>query len=290
MKLTLLGTRGSFPHIEPDMVAYGGNTSCVEVIGQDGTVILLDAGTGIRRAWSAVDSDLRRMDILLSHFHMDHVQGLGFFAPLFRADMEVHIWGPPSTTLNLHRRLARYLSPPLFPVTIRDFECKLVLHDAPRGKFQIGCFEVQSDLVCHPGPTMGYRITEDATAITYLPDHELALGAPCFPEEPNWTSGMNLAEGVDLLLHDCQYDEQEHAERIGWGHSTPAQAVAFAREAGVDKLIAFHHDPNHDDARIDQMIAEAQKDAGPVDIIGGKDGDVLDLRPRAPGEAVGAPA
>jgi phosphoribosyl 1,2-cyclic phosphodiesterase len=278
VKLTLLGTRGSFPHIGPDMVAYGGNTSCVEVVGDDGTVIILDAGTGIRRAWSAVDADLRRMDILLSHFHMDHVQGLGFFAPLFRPDMEVHIWGPPSTTLSLHRRLGRYLSPPLFPVTIRDFQCKLVLHDAPRGKFRIRSFKLYSDLVCHPGPTMGYRLTADGFSIAYLPDHEVPLGAPCFPDEPAWTSGLQLASGVDVLLHDSQYNDAEYAERIGWGHSTPAHAVAFARVAGAKKLVAFHHDPNHDDRRLDQMIGEAALEAGPVEVVGGKEGDVLDLR------------
>jgi phosphoribosyl 1,2-cyclic phosphodiesterase len=138
VKATILGARGSFPHMGPNMVRYGGNTSCVEVTGEDGTVVILDAGTGIRNAASAVDPSLKRMDIFLTHFHMDHLQGLGFFAPLFNPDMEVHIWGPPSTTMTLHRRLARYLSPPLFPVCIRDFTCKLHLHDAPRKTYQLG--------------------------------------------------------------------------------------------------------------------------------------------------------
>jgi len=276
VKVKLLGARGSFPHIGPDMVRYGGNTSCVEVTGSDGTALLLDAGTGVRNATAAVDPGLRRLDILITHFHMDHLQGLGFFAPLFNPAMEVHIWGPPSTTMSLHRRLARYLSPPLFPICIRDFSCRrLVLHDAPRGKFEMGGLTVESDLVCHPGPTMGFRISEGDSSVAYLPDHEVVFGAASL--DPQWMSGAALAEGVDILLHDSQYDEEEYAQRVGWGHSTPRQSLALARASGAKRLITFHHDPNHDDDRLDAMINEAARDAGPVAVEGGMEGDVFDL-------------
>lgn len=259
------------------MVGYGGNTSCIEVLGDDGTVVILDAGTGIRNASSATDPVVRRMDILLTHFHMDHLQGLGFFAPLFNPNMEVHIWGPPSTTMTLHSRLARYLSPPLFPVCIRDFSCNLVLHDAPRGKFRIGGVTVKSDLVCHPGPTMGFRISDDRATIAYLPDHEVALGVAAFPDLASWTSGMAIAGEADILFHDSQYDEEEYAARIGWGHSTPRHSGVFARLAGVKRLVTFHHDPNHSDARLDQMLAEAASQANGVPVQGGKEGDVFEL-------------
>lgn len=275
MKVKLLGARGSFPHIGPEMVRYGGNTSCVEVTSDDGAVVMLDAGTGIRNAASATNRDLKRMDILLTHFHMDHLQGLGFFAPLFNPGIEVHIWGPPSTTMTLHRRLARYLSPPLFPVCIRDFTCKLVLHDAPRKTFALGALQVTSDLVCHPGPTMGFRISEGGSSVAYLPDHEVVLGAASL--DPRWMSGVALAEGVDILLHDSQYDEEEYAQRVGWGHSTPTQSLALARAAGARRLVTFHHDPNHDDDRLDAMVNEAARDAGPVLVQGGMEGDIFDL-------------
>ena len=277
MKVTLLGTRGSFPHIGSQMMRYGGNTSCIEVTGDDGTVIMLDAGTGIRNAASATSRDLKRMDILLTHFHMDHLQGLGFFAPLFNPGMEVHIWGPPSTTMTLHRRLARYLSPPLFPVCIRDFTCNLVLHDAPRKTFELGGLQVTSDLVCHPGPTMGFRISDGRSSIAYLPDHEVALGACRFPHEPQWTSGLKLAEGTDLLFHDSQYNEAEYEERIGWGHSTPRQSALFAAEAGARTLLTFHHDPNHDDETISGLVKEAASVSNGVDVQGGQEGMVFDL-------------
>ncbi|MEO6196649.1 MAG: MBL fold metallo-hydrolase [Dehalococcoidia bacterium] len=277
MKVTLLGARGSFPHIGPEMVRYGGNTSCVEVVGDDGTVVILDAGTGLRNAASAVDPNVRRMDILLTHFHMDHLQGLGFFRPLFDPSMEVHIWGPPSTTMTLHRRLARYLSPPLFPVCIRDFTCKLELHDAPRRKFQLGGLEVTSDLVCHPGPTMGYRVSNGRSAIAYLPDHEVALASPSFPLEPEWTSGLALCKEADLLLHDSQYDEGEYAARVGWGHSTSRHSAQFAAEAGVKRLLTFHHDPNHDDDTIDCMVREAASAASGVEVTGGAEGATFEF-------------
>src|SRR6185436_9337957 len=128
---------------------------------------------------------LDRVDILLTHLHMDHIQGLGFFAPLYRPDIDVHVWGPASTTLSLRTRLTRYLSPPLFPVHLRDLPCQITLHEVPCGDFDIGPFRISSALVCHPGPTVGYRISTDEASLAYIPDHEPGLGAAKFPAEPD---------------------------------------------------------------------------------------------------------
>ena len=164
MKVTLFGTRGSLASPGPETNRYGGNTSCVEVRGNDGTVLVLDAGTGIRRLGDAIVEDILRVDVLLTHLHMDHVQGLGFFEPLFRPNIDVHLWGPSSTQFDLHARLSRYLSPPLFPVRLRDLPCQLTFHDVVSvGSFEIGPFSIEADLVCHPGPTVGYRIEENST-------------------------------------------------------------------------------------------------------------------------------
>ena len=156
MRVCLWGTRGSIASAGPETVEYGGNTACVEVEGRDGTIVILDAGHGVRRVGDTY-REPRRLDILLTHLHMDHIQGLGFFAPLFRDGFEVHVWGPPSTTLDLRSRLTRYLSPPLFPVRLRDVAAHLELHDVPMGEFEIGGLRVQRDMVIHPGPTVGYR-------------------------------------------------------------------------------------------------------------------------------------
>lgn len=254
MKVTLWGTRGSLASPGPDTARYGGNTSCVEVRGNDGTVLVLDAGTGIRRLGLSLPHTLRRVDILLTHLHMDHIQGLGFFATLRNPQAEVHIWGPASTTLDLRSRLTRYLSPPLFPVHLRDLPCELILHEVPRGDFDIGEFHVSTALVCHPDPTVGYRVESSDAIVTYLPDHEPALGIQNFPLSPDWTSGYKLAANSDLLIHDTQFTDDEYMTRIGWGHSSLAHAFKFASLAGVKSFVPFHHDPSHTDEILDALI------------------------------------
>ena len=256
MKATFWGTRGSLPSPRPGTTRYGGNTSCVEMRTRDGSVVLLDAGSGIHRL-ADFGPETARVDVLLTHLHMDHILGLGFFGALFQPDLDVHIWGPPSTTLDLKARLSRYLSPPLFPVRLTDLPCRLVLHDAPRGTFELPSASVTADLVCHPGPTLGYRIEADGATLAYIPDHEPALGDSAFLSSTEWTSGFALMDGVDLLIHDAQYTDEEYPSHVGWGHSTISQAMALAEAAGVGTLAAFHHDPGHNDVQLDRLFSAA---------------------------------
>jgi phosphoribosyl 1,2-cyclic phosphodiesterase len=277
MIVQLWGTRGSLASSGPDTVAYGGNTASVEIVGADGTILALDAGTGLRRLGAAIDPFVERVDILLTHLHMDHIQGLGFFAPFFRPSGEIHVWGPASATMELRSRLTRYLSPPLFPVRIRDIDANVVLHDAPDEPVTIGGFEVVAQHVIHPGPTVGYRISADGASVAYLPDHEPALGAEQFPEEARWTSGFDLASGVDLLIHDAQYSDDERQGRIGWGHSSASEAVAFGELAKARRLVLFHHDPSHSDAVLDLLTAAARSRATTIEVVAGREGDRFDL-------------
>jgi phosphoribosyl 1,2-cyclic phosphodiesterase len=278
VKITLWGTRGSLPSPGPENLRYGGNTSCVEVRGAKGTLLVLDAGSGIRRFGTAVEPELKRVDILLTHLHLDHTQGLGFFAPLYRPELEVHIWGPPSATLDLNTRLARFFSTQLFPVRLGDLPSRPRLHDVPLDGFEVGEFRISADFVCHPGPTVGYRISENGSTITYLPDHEPALGSPGFPTEREWTSGLSLAEGADLLIHDAQYTDAEYPDRVGWGHSAIGHTLAFGTVAGVRRLVTFHHDPAHSDAELDRVVQEARDSAKlPFSLIPGTEGTTVEL-------------
>ena len=278
MRLTLWGTRGSLPSAGPENVRYGGNTSCVEVRGADGTLLVLDAGTGIRRLGTTIGPGIARVDLLLTHLHMDHIQGLGFFQPLYQPDLEVHIWGPPSSSLGLGKRLTKYLSPPLFPVPLRDLPCRLTLHDVPFDTFRIGGLEIAADLVCHPGPTAGYRITENGISVAFLPDHEPALGAQHVPGDAEWTSGFALAAGADLLIHDSQYTTAEYGEHVGWGHSAIAQTLEFAKATGVKRLVTFHHDPGHSDVMLDGLFEEARAQCRlSFELIPGTEGLTLQL-------------
>jgi phosphoribosyl 1,2-cyclic phosphodiesterase len=283
MQVTIWGTRGSLASPGADTAHYGGNTSCVEVRAPDGTLLVLDAGTGIRRL-GRFCSTARRIDLLLTHLHMDHIQGLGFFAPLYEEGMEVHIWGPASINTPLQTRLSRYLSPPFFPVHLRDLPCRLSLHAVPCGEFAVGPFRISSALVCHPGPTVGYRIQTDSATMTYLPDHEPALGAVDFPHRPDWTSGHALAADVDLLIHDAQYTGAEYAEHTGWGHSSVEQALRFAALARVKHLVGFHHDPAHSDQDVERIFAAAAADIGPTfPVTPAAEGDTFELGRRAGG-------
>jgi len=262
MRIGVWGTRGSIATPGPQTARYGGNTACVTVEGPAGTVLVLDAGTGIRIAGDVVPSSARRVDILLTHLHMDHIIGLGFFPVLQRRGLDVHIWGPKTAGDDLRTRLTRYLSPPLFPVRLRDLPAAVTLHEIATADMEIGEFRVSSSFVTHPDPALGFRVATDGRSLAYIPDHEPALGVAQFPVGPQWTSGHRLAAGVDLLLHDSQYTEQEYGERVGWGHTSISDSVAFAKQANVGKLLLFHHDPSHDDATMDRLAAHASLHAG----------------------------
>jgi phosphoribosyl 1,2-cyclic phosphodiesterase len=270
MRVRLWGTRGSVARPGPDTVRYGGNTACVEV-RTDGALLVLDAGTGIRPLGVALRGFRGRIDLLLTHLHLDHLQGIGFFEPIFGPDAEVHVWGPPSTTLDLRARLSRYLSPPLFPVRLRELGANVTLHDVGHRPFQIGDVTVRGEAILHPGPTLGYRISDGTGSIAYLPDHEPALGTPRFPISPEWTSGHGLAAGVDLLVHDTQYTPAEYDRRVGWGHSSWEHTWAFACQAEVSRLVTFHHDPGHSDEDLDAIVAELASRDGP-EVLGGTEG------------------
>jgi phosphoribosyl 1,2-cyclic phosphodiesterase len=220
-------------------------------------MLVLDAGTGIRQLGSQIPPETSRIDLLLTHLHMDHIQGLGFFGPLYNPQVDVHIWGPASSTLSLAQRLSRYLSPPLFPVHLRDLP-RVTCHHVPRPDFEIGPFRISTCLVCHPGPTVGYRISDDNGTVVYLPDHEPALALRNGDwSKPEWISGYDLAAGADLLIHDAQYTDEEYRQCVGWGHSTYRQAAEFAARVGAKVFVPFHHDPSHTDEVLDQLLASA---------------------------------
>jgi len=255
MKISIRGARGSIPTTDPATAKYGGNTSCV-VVSENSCMLVLDAGSGIQRFNLLQNTGIKRVDILLTHLHLDHIQGLGFFNPLFDASFDVHIWGPATNTSSLHSRLSRYLSPPLFPVLLRELPCSLTLHEIENSSFEIQHFKIESRYVIHPGPTLGFRITGQKSVFTYIPDHEPALGLLDERNEKKWISGIDLAADSNLLFHDAQYSADEYKNRFGWGHSSMTDAIKFAALARAKHLLLAHHDPSHTDEQLESMLAD----------------------------------
>ncbi|GAC1410097.1 MAG: MBL fold metallo-hydrolase [Actinomycetota bacterium] len=274
MHVKIWGCRGSLASPGPETVGYGGNTSCVEVRLDDGSLVVLDAGTGIRTL--GLQEMPSRIHLLLTHLHLDHLEGLGFFSALWRRDVEIIVYGPSSPLKSLEHRIEAYLSPPLFPVHLSDVPSRLTFRDAPEGEWSIGSAKLFSQHISHSGPTVGYRISEGDKSLAYMPDHEPFRGG-VRDVDPAWLSGHAVAHGVDILLHDAQYTEIEYPSRVGWGHSAIDQVVAFARAAKVSKLMLFHHDPLHTDADLDSQLARARQlseDDG-FEVVAAHEGDII---------------
>jgi len=258
MLVRVWGSRGSLPTPGADMVRYGGNTSCVQVTLSDGTHVILDAGTGIRNVPADLGDDGRHIHVLLTHLHLDHIQGLLFFEPLFHAESTVTIWGPSAPGRSLQNRIGRYLSAPLTPLEVRELPCQLDFRNCPVTHWTIGPARIRAETVTHRGPTLGFRIEDADTSLCYLPDHEPALVGDLSGLEPEWISGHSLAHDVDLLLHDCQYTDAEYPVHMGWGHSALSHTLQFAHRCAARQTLLFHHDPSHTDDDLDAMLEVAR--------------------------------
>lgn len=286
MKIDVWGARGSVPSPGPETIRYGGNTSCVGVTLSDGSLLALDAGTGIRNLGLALPAEPTRLHILLTHLHLDHIQGLVFFEPLFRSQTEVVIWGPATPEASLRDRISRYISAPLSPVEVRELPCDVSFHACPE-RWEIGSATITAASVAHRGPTLGYRIDDGDSSLAYIPDHEPALGADLDALEPEWISGYALAADADLLIHDGQYADDEYPRHLGWGHSALSHSLAFARRTGARRTLLFHHDPLHSDGWLD---AHGERAAAEWEDRGGAPGAVGLAREGASVEVEAAPA
>ena len=257
MRVRIWGSRGSIATSGAETARYGGNTSCIQVTLDDGTLIILDAGTGARGlGLTLVDDPPSRIDLLLTHLHVDHVEGLGAFEPIWRPQTDLHIWGPASPMVSLDERIATYFSPPLFPIHLSEVPAQCTFHDAPDAGWAIGGAMLRSDPIQHPGATVGYRLEADGRVLTYLTDHEPALGMDLETSRPEWISGFALASGADMLIHDCQYTREEYETRFGFGHSSTDHVAVFAQKTETDRTVLFHHDPMHTDGEL-EAIREA---------------------------------
>ena len=251
MRATIWGCRGSLATPGPSTVRYGGNTSSIELRSSSGSLIVLDAGTGIRPLGLTLATERpAEIHLLLTHMHLDHVEGLGFFGPLFDPGCRITIWGPKPDGASLREHLAAYLSPPLFPVPFTELPCTIEVVEIWEDTWSMDGVRVASAPVRHRGRTLGYRIEEDGRSLAFIPDNEPGLDAE---------SGLVLAEGVDLLMHDAQYTADEYETRVGWGHTALPDLAAYILAADPRRTVMFHHDPSHSDDVLEAMEQSARE-------------------------------
>lgn len=284
--VTFWGTRGSIPTPGAQTARYGGNTPCVAVEGAGGQLVILDAGTGIRALGLELverQNGAVTAEILLSHAHWDHIQGLPHFKPFFAPGNAVRIWGSRQGTTSLEAILRQQMDPAVFPVPLDALSAKLTVQQVEPGGFTVRGFRVEAMKLRHPGTTLGYRLTPSAggPSMAYMTDNELGPGGH-YNTPASWRKELTaFLANVELLIHDAMYTPQELEEHRGWGHSTFEEAVALAADAGVRRLVLFHHEPEHGDAAIDDLLAAARKQARargkPAEVIAAQEGMTLTL-------------
>jgi phosphoribosyl 1,2-cyclic phosphodiesterase/DNA-binding response OmpR family regulator len=284
------GTRGSLPSPGPTTVRYGGNTSCVEVRAADGTLVVLDCGTGARALGASLVATKKpiRGHLLIGHTHWDHIQGIPFFAPLFAPGNEWDVYAPRGLGEALRETLSGQMQYTYFPVALEQLGATIRYHDLVEGTLQLGAIRVTARYLNHPALTLGYRLEADGAAIVYATDHEphgrpAALGHREAPH-PEDLGHTGFVAGADVLIHDCQYTAAEYPAKAGWGHSTVEYVVDVAAKADVGTLVLFHHDPTRTDDDVDALVEAAKLRAddlgSDLEIIAAAEGRSIELSPR----------
>lgn len=283
------GVRGSIPAPGQATVRYGGNTSCVSVERNDldgDRILVLDAGTGIRQLGNELVGraiDKLNIDLVISHTHWDHIQGLPFFTPLFDRSNIATILGPKQGEVDLERILSEQMNQVVFPVPLEGLAAQLEVEHVAEGEFTAGGFEIAATRLRHPANTLGYRIKPEGGGpeFAYICDNELGHGRE-YDVRSSWREDIvRFLVDTDVLVHDAMYTPEELERFRGWGHSSYGEAVALAAESGVKQLVLFHHRPEHDDGTIDVVLEKAQEAAAKLDgglkVIAAAEGQQLTL-------------
>ena len=274
-RLKFWGVRGSIPVPGPTTVGYGGNTTCVE-LRTDGQIIVLDAGSGIRELGLALEKEFGptpiKVTLLLTHTHWDHIQGLPFFLPAYKPKNSIRVLGYEGARAGLGSILAAQMEIPFFPVSWRDLSSTIKVEELKKMEFAIGKVRVRAKVLNHPGVCVGYRLFTRDGSVAFLPDNEpfeplklkLAARNGTHLEKARAEAAVERSKLVeflkdaDVLIIDAQYPDDKYLQHIGWGHGALSRVVSLALEARVRKLFLFHHDPQHDDSKIDEMLQRAR--------------------------------
>lgn len=301
-RLKFWGVRGSTPSPGAETIFYGGNTACVEV-RSEGEIIILDAGTGVRRLGLALEAEFKdrpiNLNLLITHTHWDHIQGFPFFRPAYDPKNRLTIFGFEGARHGLEGTLSSQMESPYFPISMRQMPGHITIEEVKELSFKIGPVCVSAQFLDHPGLCVGYKLLTSEGSIAYLPDVELFRRgrsephgdtdlvihgpSPLMPAEQD-RQLVEFVRGADVLILDAQYNLAEYEAHIGWGHSCVDDSVKFAMEAQVRRLFLFHHDPDHTDEQISRMVAGARqlavRSGSPLIIQAAQEGLELVLEPK----------
>ncbi len=254
MKIKFWGVRGSIPTPGKKFSKFGGNTSCVE-LSVNNRIIIFDMGSGIVNLGNHIlKNNIKKFDILLSHFHYDHTCGLPFFKPAFNKNFKFTIRsGIEKTRSKTLEVLKKQISSPSFPITVNEFSAGIKYCDFKIGRdFYIDKLKVKTILLNHPNGAVGYRVQYDEKAVCYITDHEHDL------KKKN-KNLLNFLKNADVLIYDSTYDDKDFINYVGWGHSTWQEATRLANECNIKKLFIFHHNPDNDDRKMDYIESASKK-------------------------------
>lgn len=257
MIITFYGVRGSTPTPGPKTVKYGGNTSCVLIELSNCQRVVFDAGTGLRVLGSRLIQDNNPINIILSHGHWDHIQGYPFFSPIYQPDRQINVFTSDEGGHKLLCSLFDQMDGYNFPLKAEDLpsnsEC--IFKGAETVLFEKNIHMIKKPLN-HPGGGSAYRIEDEGTSVAYVTDNELD---PPYKLNTRYDEWVDFCSGVDVLIHDAQYTEEDMPHKHGWGHSLISQVRQLAIDAKVGTLVLFHHDPDRTDAQLDEIQIENEK-------------------------------
>lgn len=275
MKLRFWGTRGSVPVSGDEFAGHGGCTTCIEVdVSESGSGapdrLIIDCGSGLVQLGRQCP-DVSSALFLQTHMHWDHIQGFPFFAPLHNPAAAFDFWAVPRSGQRLRKVFCDQMAEPTFPIGLDALSAQLNFEDIDeRGERHLGDLTVKWAEMCHPFGCTAYRIEHDDQVFVFSGDVEIQQGCRC--------SLVDIARGADVFVMDAQYFPAEYEGREGFGHSTPQHAVEVAVAAGVERLVMTHHDPSHDDTKLQQKLACARREAaGRVVVDNAADGLVVDV-------------
>ncbi|MFC1723998.1 MBL fold metallo-hydrolase [candidate division KSB1 bacterium] len=268
MKIKFWGTRGSAPVPGKSTLKYGGNTSCIEVREKD-TIIIIDAGTGIRELGRSLVKEFKdkklELHILISHTHWDHIHGIPFFQPAYIPGNKINFYGVRGIDMDFEKIIKGQMDTNYFPVDFSIFRSHINFVEL-NDKVNIGPFELTFFFLNHPGITVGFRLDTKNNSIAYVSDNEPYSGTMRDKWDPTvpWVQFfeekfIKFIKGVDLLLMEGQYTEEEYERKVSWGHGTMEFTNSVAQQAEVKKLAFFHYDPEHTDKQLDARIAKIKK-------------------------------